>query len=462
MFWLPWDIGQKFAVAQVSRYWREVALGSHLFWSSFSSSDSRSDCNRVPIVLQYSGVTTMLHVEFRFAKGGHDGSWPVIALDALVPYIARIQSLDAEFPVERSPHGLLVDTVLALFNESNLEFPVLKTLRLKGPIHGATLCILLKAPQLRTLDLECFNPEDLKTLLPPSLENIRLYKPLRASTEILCHVFTRCPRVWRVVSPLKDGHLAYLASLAGSQQFAPALRELELGIDDEDIGRLISTAFPHVVLPTLTGSFYDPNLEALTHAIMPGVGHLVVFEMFDVQCVEVRDEDGRIRRFQCVNEEDTFRIDDVWRHLSLHYNLDKTVREIRIGHWNYLVDIFEFYPPQLQEGITLVLDADSNFIANLPTESDWSNCRSRISKNMSIPGLVKVEFYGPRAYLRFSIIAYVLAHIEPPTGRKVEICIGSRRLVTGDSEQDNFGALQAVLAEKCWVICSECTRHCVH
>jgi hypothetical protein len=42
MFMLPDNIGQKFTVTQVSRLWRDVALESHLFWSSLRG-DSEAD-----------------------------------------------------------------------------------------------------------------------------------------------------------------------------------------------------------------------------------------------------------------------------------------------------------------------------------------------------------------------------------------------------------------------------------
>ncbi|KAJ7891287.1 hypothetical protein B0H14DRAFT_3855084 [Mycena olivaceomarginata] len=42
MFMLPDNIGQKFTVTQVLRLWRDVALDSHLFWSSLRG-DSEAD-----------------------------------------------------------------------------------------------------------------------------------------------------------------------------------------------------------------------------------------------------------------------------------------------------------------------------------------------------------------------------------------------------------------------------------
>lgn len=89
ILYLPSNINQKFTFAQVSRYWREVALRNHLFWSSFSGDASKSDCYRVPLILERSGPSTLLTIQFRFVG---EAEWPAVAMNALVPYVGRIQA----------------------------------------------------------------------------------------------------------------------------------------------------------------------------------------------------------------------------------------------------------------------------------------------------------------------------------------------------------------------------------
>jgi hypothetical protein len=79
---------------------------------------------------------------------------------------------------------------------------------------------------------------------------------------------------------------------------------------------------------------------------------------------------------------------------------------------------------------------------------------------MRIPGLAKVAFHG--AHLLLRTILQVLAHIERPTARKVVVCIGNKKLLTADIEQDAFCAFQTALSGECWAICSQCISHCVH
>jgi hypothetical protein len=196
MLWLPSDIDQKFRVAQVSRYWRDTALHSPVFWSSFLGRTNQLYINRIPIVLERSGTTTMLHVELRLIITP-DTDWPTKALAALVPYVARIESLDVEYS-QYSTYPLSPPTFQVLLR-SNLEFPALQTLRLKGPHRHLIPRLLLKTPRLRILDLEYFDPEDLDTLLPLSLENIRLHQVDVEGVETLFHILARCPRMWRVV-----------------------------------------------------------------------------------------------------------------------------------------------------------------------------------------------------------------------------------------------------------------------
>ncbi|KAJ7359542.1 hypothetical protein DFH08DRAFT_846343 [Mycena albidolilacea] len=206
MLWLLCDIGLKFDVAQVCRYWRDVALHNYIFWSSISVCDTKSDCGRVPIALQRSGSTTMLHIEFWFTNGRTARDiWPASALTALVPYVARIEELDVDLASSYSD-TLSFRAAEALFN-SNLEFLALKTLCLVGPDVGDTPRLSLKVPRLRFLDFDHIHPEDPNTLLVPSLEHIRFCESDLKSVETLSHIFTQCPRVGLVVLQSRDQRL---------------------------------------------------------------------------------------------------------------------------------------------------------------------------------------------------------------------------------------------------------------
>jgi hypothetical protein len=178
----------------------------------------------------------------------------------------------------------------------------------------------------------------------------------------------------------------------------------------------------------------------------------------------VRDEGGRIRRFQGVSIGPVrMAAHEVWEQLSSRHNLHKTVRELRIRYWDDCVDIFERCPPQ-HDGITLVVGADSDFSVDFaaPDDSSRSDYQQYMSKTMRIAGLTKVEIYGPDAYLRVATIMHVLAHIEPPT-RQVEVCVGNRKLVgREDIGEDVFDVLQTALLESCWTICSQCLIRCAH
>ncbi|KAJ7871150.1 hypothetical protein B0H14DRAFT_223851 [Mycena olivaceomarginata] len=112
------------------------------------------------------------------------------------------------------------------------------------------------------------------------------------------------------------------------QPLAPALRTLELGTD---FRRVLKAAFPDAALHTLTavGDYVAGKLLDLTPHLLSGFGPLHVFELFETQQAELRNEDGRIRRLK--DESYALLVDDVWEHLSIYHNLHETVREIRIG-----------------------------------------------------------------------------------------------------------------------------------
>ncbi|KAJ7894541.1 hypothetical protein B0H13DRAFT_2665261 [Mycena leptocephala] len=397
MFKLPMDIDQKFNFAQVSRLWRDVALGSNVFWSSFAAKDSPADCYRVPLILERSNPNVLLHIEFRFTDGGED--WLDDALRALVPHVARIETLYVEY-------SLLVDAD-ALLN-SNLEFSALKTLCVVGPERDHRPDLWLTAPQLQTLDIHHVYPRNWDTLMSSSLENISLYRSDDLGVETLLAVFERCPKAWRVMLHSEDMWTllrtdAEFEVFGRRRPLAPALRDLELRLPAVDLVRVLKAAFSDVVLHTLTGCIPYADVEPLG-ALLTGLGPLVVFEYFHGRQIELRDEDGNIRRLQSLSIEEyedddeatwgprnkSFRDKEVWTYLSVHYDLHNTVREIRI-HWKYWVDyieVFKLYPPQLQDGLILVVETPV-FLSLTGDEQ-----KMQATQIMRLPGLAKVEFCG--------------------------------------------------------------------
>jgi hypothetical protein len=168
------------------------------------------------------------------------------------------------------------------------------------------------------------------------LENIRLYKINGDYVETLVAIFARCPRAWRLVLQTdwrrRSGNIytdADFEVFTRRQPLAPALRTLELGTD---FRRVLKAAFPDAALHTLTavGDYAAGKPLNLTPHLLSGLGPLHVFELFDKQEAELRNEDGRIRRLK--DESYALLVDDVWEHLSIYHNLHETVREIRIGH----------------------------------------------------------------------------------------------------------------------------------
>ncbi|KAJ6546821.1 hypothetical protein B0H19DRAFT_1074818 [Mycena capillaripes] len=462
MLRLPLSIDQKFTITQVSRFWRDVALHNHLFWSSFTGRDdyrgaSKADCSRLPLVLERSGSSSTLHIQFCFTRDGAD--WPTDALKALVPYVARIETLDVEFNVAMDVKALL---------NSNLEFPALQTLRLNSYTYHTAPYILLTAPQLRNLDIKRVHLLNWVTLLSSSLENITIWD---STLEMFVGILKRCPRAWRIVLRSCDSWYGHSTQhdpfeAFSSRPLAPALRELELRVENSDLAQVLQAAFSDGVLPTLTGCICnghcEDDLELLTGALLRSVGPLVFFKLVDMQDLELHDTDGRIRHLQCWNDDSSFEVEDTWIYLSIHYGLDKTVREIRIrlDYWEEFLAAFESYPPQLQDGITLAIDIDWNtFLPPVDDEEDGT----QTIKIMRIPGLAKVEFCDSRNYARnpdflLDTILEVLARIEPPAARNVEVCISEKKLKMKDpsSMQDPGAAFQTALLGKNWAICSHC------
>ncbi|KAJ7128320.1 hypothetical protein C8R44DRAFT_732660 [Mycena epipterygia] len=361
------SIEEKFALAQVSRLWRDLALHTPLLWSSFTGGGTRADCSRVPLMLQRSGSTIMLHINFRFTSGAT--KWPADALKALVPYVARIETLDVEFTVVVPITPLL---------DSNLEFPALQTLSSRA--RRCILVIPLRRYSLLdygTLDIIYFHSTNWATLFVPSLENIRLSFANDTNLGTLSDIFARCPLAWRVVlrcydkwHPTPDDN-RYNFTVPPCRSLAAALRELELQLGEHELKRVLNIGLADVILPTVTA---------------------------------------------CIS------------------HLHKSVREIRIlaWYWHDYVEAFEAYPPQPHHGFTLAVHGP--FPAVDPAQPGGI---------MRLSGLANVEFSSD--YIHDRSIQSILACIEPPTGRIVEVCIGNMKL--------DLPALQTALAEP-WAVCS--------
>ncbi|KAF8215631.1 hypothetical protein K438DRAFT_1748551 [Mycena galopus ATCC 62051] len=334
MLRLPSDITQKFVLAQVSRYWRQVALNTHLIWASFAIGPSKEDCYRVPIVLERSG-NALLHIQFDLLAGAV-ADWHTEALKGLAPYVARIETLHVRRPISASklPPG----TFDGLLN-SNLEFCALQTLRLHGSARDQYPTLLLKAPRLRILDIEHFKLANMETLFSPQLENIRIdeveYETGLTPLKVLLHIFTRCPRAERIMlcarRYMNSSHPdADFEVCARQRPLAPALRELDLDFGDHetDFDLVLKAGFPDIVLPRVIKHTSIPDVAPSAGTLLAGLGPMVVFDMLDTHRIELWDDEGHFRRLIC--DEEHFPIDEVWEYLYTHYNLHKTVREIRI------------------------------------------------------------------------------------------------------------------------------------
>jgi hypothetical protein len=114
-----------------------------------------------------------------------------------------------------------------------------------------------------------------------------------------------------------------------------------------------------------------------------------------MQQIELRDDAGHIRRLQCWNDDSSFEVDYTWKYLCVHYDLHKTVRELRIAHWNEYAEIFEQYLPQLPDGITFIyIGAAHSYMASSVSTGEEEEDSKYVTKTMRIPGLARLEFSG--------------------------------------------------------------------
>ncbi|KAJ7038574.1 hypothetical protein C8F04DRAFT_353858 [Mycena alexandri] len=499
MLHLPSRIDQKFAVAQVSRFWRGVALSSPLFWSSFSGGASKMDLYCLSIVLERSGPNTMLHVELDLPR--RKGAMAI--LKKLVPFAARIETLDISniFEDEDSSEDSSSESSSSEdssseedseegsaqeedFGEedseearslltSGLEFPALQSLRLAGSADNAPL-FALKAPRLRDLDIEGISPVEWSTLLVPTLEHIRVYDSRDTNVEILSTIFEQCPEVWRIVlcaynaASVTSEHSDEYFEVFARRPLAPTLRALDLQLPADDLVRVLQTGFSGVLLPSLSGCIYIEDgednidtLDTLTGALLPGVGLLVSIDLLNSRHIALWDEDGNSRDLELNWLQDVtdsaFEGPVVWEYLSRHYNLHKSVQDIQIsfcspGTWEKYVEAFDLYSP-LQDGIILGVKV---VYTSYSVKASLDDLQKPL-KMMRLPGLAKIELLPQDYddYLSVESIRRVLARIEPPTARKVEVCVGNKVLRAGGSKEGAFSALKALLDDD-WVLCSHC------
>ncbi|KAJ7100721.1 hypothetical protein B0H15DRAFT_459503 [Mycena belliarum] len=441
------SIDEKFTVSQVSQLWRNTALDTPLLWTSLKGYTTL-DCHRVPLMLGRTGSTAMLHIDFIF---GLATSSDRRALGALVPYVARIESLYLN--VERSG-----SVELASLLDSHLEFPALNTLRLYGS-HATPLS--LSAPQLQSLEIDYFDMKSWDTVLVPSLEKISIWDVMGAGTELFSDILMRCPRAWSITfisNPTRDYNPDRdLHELFARRHLAPTLRELNLHL--RELESVLKIGFCDTDLESLTGWVYNGEHESdfalLLDVMFPGVGPLVICDYLDSdsQQIKFHDDSGRIRRLKCYNEDSDIGLDAVWTYLSIHHDLHKTVRELRIPtwpNWSEYLDAFELYPPA-QESITLIIDVSLGGWGEPDyDEPDWWT-----SRKLRISGLRKIEVIGSWTLV---LISEVLGRIELPGSRKIEVCVSGETPEGVDSLSLGLSALQRALTELAenWVLCAHC------
>jgi hypothetical protein len=111
------------------------------------------------------------------------------------------------------------------------------------------------------------------------------------------------------------------------------------------------------------------------------------------------------------------------------------VRELRITRWNEYVEIFERYPPQLPDGITLIYTgaAHSYMASSISTEEEQED-NEYVTKTMRIPGLARLELSGGYPLILKSVLR-ILPLVEPPAARQVEACIRNMKLLTTDGDR---------------------------
>ncbi|EJD43972.1 hypothetical protein AURDEDRAFT_152297 [Auricularia subglabra TFB-10046 SS5] len=344
---------QKFALAQVSRRWRSLALSSPLLWSSFRVA-AKLDWARLPTLLARTGSSSLLDAELLVDSDDTTPSYPRTA--ALVPYTSRLRTLDVRLLRAGCTLAPLLD------GDSQLFFPALGTLRVwQG---GQIYLNCAAAPMLRVLDLTRVCPLSPAVFFHTSVEEMRLIMCLVAAS--LLPVLECCPNIRRFTFHTLDYAESHASGLSyvPEEPLAPNLQFLDLQLALGDIVHVLDTAFGGRVLPEVSASIYnghdEEDMVALCGTLLQGLGALTAFEVHDDQCIVLRDATGRIRTMRVWNEDSYWDIPIVWCHLSSQYAIHASVRYVQIAtkYWNDLADALAECPLQTTQGLTMRILTD--------------------------------------------------------------------------------------------------------
>ncbi|EJD43978.1 hypothetical protein AURDEDRAFT_167031 [Auricularia subglabra TFB-10046 SS5] len=282
------SINDKFAVAQVSRHWRTVALDAPLLWSSFCLA-THADHLLLPRILSLSS-SCPLDIALHFhSQTSHE----LVVAELLARLAARIRGLDVRLVRGKTPQNL------APLLNADLHFPIMESLNVNV---GPTNLRIASAPALRALSLALVQTDSttLGQLLGPQLGTLELVlcSPLHASD--LGAVCMRCPGLVRLLlRGARDTEPAFglgepTAKLRGS--IAPGLRSLDLWLPCREMLEFLSRVFPHVppeISARVSGSINTTDMVRLCHALLRGIDTLVAFELLSRRKLVLRDSQGR-------------------------------------------------------------------------------------------------------------------------------------------------------------------------
>ncbi|KAH7091879.1 hypothetical protein BKA62DRAFT_723706 [Auriculariales sp. MPI-PUGE-AT-0066] len=439
----PSSISQKIALSRVSQVWRAVALGLPQLWATFVA-EKREDYEHLALTLHRAGDALPIRAELKqFGTGWGVAGTMKVALLAMVPFVPRL----ARFHVR-------TDLSITPLLNSHLEFP-----------------LSLKAPRLEKLVLRNAEPDGLRDILAPSLKSIEIFMCNVTSGLTLADIFPRCRHLEQLqlhTHPFGDGWDEqggedYDLSFLDARPLAPALNYLDVRLPIPVLNDLVSRGFSDVVLQSLSGSIYNGHyidyVEALATPLLKGCKRITSFEFVSADDIVVRDDAGRVRRFQTFNEDSSWEISEFWQYLVEKHDAHKTVRhwQIRVAYWDNLVEAFESFPPDPEgnEGTSLAIQAGYDEVGMVSAGSKFD------LSTLNIPRLAKVSFVmNDSSRLNPEVIVECLRYIEVPDGRTIEVCIGGiplkgdappweKRAVVGD-------ALNQIEGSK-WRLCSHCT-----